>query len=200
MGSEHSKDTRQILVVGMEGAGKSLLLKKLLDLKKTDQDNQPLEETGGYNYITYSYYKHTFDIWELGGDKVSRSYWKTYYRNLKFYKVIFVMNICQRGNHIEAIRELLILINEEELKDAKFFLIFNIVALDKLTLFDHELKELQETANNLMADLRSALVHNFDTRVEWTVFDISKMKEGENKTGEMMSKIFLDGSDILIES
>jgi GTPase SAR1 family protein len=198
MGNESSTDTKQLLIVGMEKAGKSLFLKKLLDLKKSDPDSTiSLEHTTAYNYITYNYSRNkNFNIWELGGDKISRSYWPTYYRNLKFTKVIFIIDIFDKSQHIEAIRELLLMINEEELKEAKFFIIFNIIAVDKLTLVDSEVKEIQEIANNMMSDLKNALVHNFDTRVEWTVFDISKMKEGENKTVEMMSNIFLDGIDI----
>jgi GTPase SAR1 family protein len=201
MGNESSTDIRQILVVGMEKAGKSLFLKKLLDLKKSDPDNTiSLEHTTAYNYITYNYSKsHHYNIWELGGDKISRSFWPTYYRNLKFSKVIFIIDIFDKSTHIEAIRELLLMINEEELKEAKFFIIFNVISVDKLTLVDSEVKELQEEANNMMGDIKNALVHNFDTRVEWTVFDISKMKEGENKTVEMMSNIFLDGVDINYE-
>jgi GTPase SAR1 family protein len=196
MGNESSTVTKQILVVGMERAGKSLFLKKLSDLKKSDSDSSSLEHTVAYNYVTYNYYKSAFNIWELGGDKISRSYWPTYYRNIKFLKVIFMIDIFDRSTHIEAIRELLVMINEEELKEAKFFIIFNIIAMERLTLMESEVKELQEVANNMMTDIRNALVHNFDTRVEWAVFDISKMKEGENKTVEMMSKIFLDGADI----
>jgi GTPase SAR1 family protein len=191
MGNENSKSNQQILLVGNEKAGKTLFLKKLMDMKKSDTENVVIDPTTAFNYINLSFNNISYDIWELGGDTISRLYWPTFYRNLKFDAVIFIINLSDKSSYTTAMKELLILVNQEELKDANLYVIFNIILNedDKKKNWENELKDKSEIANNLMSDLRACSVHSFDTRIFWFIFDITKMKEGETKTTEMLNKI-----------
>lgn len=187
-------DSQQILVVGLEGSGKSLFVKKLIDFKKKEIENVDLNSTVGYNYIQVSYGMSTFDIWELGGDVISRAYWATFYQNLKFNIVVYVINIYDRDSHAVSLKELLTLVNQEELKAARFFILFNIKLDERLKLSYQEatlIKECKDVAEGLLADLRECSIHDYDTRVFWDIIDISKIKDGENKTKELLSKCLL---------
>jgi GTPase SAR1 family protein len=121
MGGIHSTiDSQQVLVVGLEGSGKSLFVKKLIDMKKKEIENFDLHSTIGYNYIQINYGDAQFDIWDLGGDTITRAYWNTFYQNLKFTIVVYVINLFDQASHAASLKELLILVNQEELKPARF--------------------------------------------------------------------------------
>jgi hypothetical protein len=194
MGGMGSKiESQQVLLVGLEQSGKSLFLKKLIELKKAEAEETVLEPTNGYNYVTFNYSNTTFDIWDLGGDSVSRSYWPTFYRNLKYTIVVYFVSVFDKNNHVQALKDLLVLVNQEELKTAKFFIIFNIILddLQKMAMQDQATKEASEIAESLINSLKECPIHDYDTRVQWKVFDVSKMKEGENNTTDMLSKCLL---------
>lgn len=190
-------DSQQILLLGLEKSGKSLFLKKLLELKKAESEEINLESTIGYNYVNINYAGCTFDIWELGGDQTSRSYWSTFYRNLKVTIVIYFINIFDQNSHLLAMKELLALINEEELKTVKFFIIFNPVLeeIQKMSLTPAGFKELDERYEEMMSILRECPIHDYDSRVHSVIFDVSKMKEGENKTNDLLSKCLMGGKE-----
>ena len=199
MGGMGSKiDSQQILLVGLEGSGKSLFLKKLIELKKKDTEESSLEQTIGYNYTSINYNNTTFEIWDLGGDPTTRKYWPTFYQNLKFTIVIFMINVFDTNSHIASLKELLTLINQEELKQARFFIVFNLVSDEskKLTFNDpNTQKEHREVVDSLLIDLRECPVHDYETRVFWDIIDVSKMKDGENKTTELLTKALLGSKD-----
>jgi GTPase SAR1 family protein len=197
MGGIGSKfDSQQILLVGLEKSGKSLFLKRLLELKK-EPEKANLESTNGYNYVNFQYNNIALDIWDLGGDFISRSYWPTFYRNIQFTIVIFIININDESTHMTALKELLILINQEEVKQAKFFIIFNTIMDDnlKMAVNEAEKKEYREKAEELMLILRECPIHDYDARVYWDIIDIMRMKDGENKTTELLKKCFMGNKE-----
>jgi GTPase SAR1 family protein len=191
-------DSQQVLIVGLEKSGKSLFLKKLNQIKKNDTEEANLKPTIGYNFITISYNDTHFDVWDLGGDPTSRSFWSTFYRNLKFTIVVYIINLFDSNSHLASLRELLILINQEELKQARFFIIFNLSSDEakKITFNDpNVIKENREIAEDLLTGLRECPIHDYDTRVFWDIIDISKMKAGENKTDELLRKCLIGNKD-----
>ena len=193
MGNTNRVSTQLVLLLGLEKSGKSLFLKKILELKKRDSEDIQLEATIGFNYIQVDQ-GAKYDIWELGGDAISRSYWPTFYRNLKAYIVIFFINVYDKATHWAALKELIILINEEELKAAKFFIIFNIKIDDddkKLSFNDNDMKEVLETVESLLYYLKECPIHDYDNRVTHFITDISKMKEGEHMTSTIISRCFM---------
>lgn len=194
MGTMGSKiESQQVLLVGLEKSGKTLFLKKLLELRKADSEDNSLESTNGYNFVNFTYLNCFFDVWDLGGDPISRSYWPTFYRNLKFTILLFFIDIFDKNSHNSALKELLILANEEELKHAKIFIVFNIVLdeTQKLLMNESSYKEIVETAESLMSIFKDCPVHDYDTRIQWEILDVSKMKEGENKTTALLTKCLL---------
>jgi ADP-ribosylation factor-like protein 2 len=192
MGSNNSSLNKlQVMVVGLQMSGKTFFLKKLSEMSNKVSTDSDIDQTIGYNLITFKYNTFSFDIWELGGDPVSRTYWPTIYRNLKIDIIIFMINLYDTRSHQEALKELLVLINEEELKSSKFVLLFNLVTKDYTTPnVDEEQKEEKELVESLLNFLRECPIHDYDNRVTSTMFDIAKMKDGENKTLDLLKEIF----------
>jgi len=129
MGGMNSKlgKNSQILVLGFENSGKTLLLKKLMDLKSSEIEENMIESTKAFDYVRIKVYNNSFDFWELGGSEISRIYWPTFYRNIKFGTVFYIINLLDINSHTNTLKELIVLANEEELKDAKFIIIFNLI-------------------------------------------------------------------------
>jgi GTPase SAR1 family protein len=181
-------ESQQILIVGLEKSGKSLFLKKLVEMKRKQTDDVNIETTIGYNYVNIIYSGVSCDVWDLGGDPISKSYWPTFYRNLKFSTVLFIIDIFSRDTLNLALKELLTLLNEEELKQARFFIIFNVLEdnTQKNLLSDLDKKEVNELCNDLINTLKECPIHDYETRVFNYILDISKMKEGETKTEDLL--------------
>jgi len=55
---------------------------------------------------------------------------------------------------------------------------------------DEEQKEEKELVESLLNFLRECPIHDYDNRVTSTMFDIAKMKDGENKTLDLLKEIF----------
>lgn len=190
MGGINSNDSRnsQILVVGFERSGKSLLLKKLIEMKTPDLEGGTLESTKAFDYVRIKVGNTFYDFWELGGSDISRMYWPTFYQNLKFGFVFYMINIFDFSSHNNSLRELSILANEEELKQAKFIIIFNMI-LDEKNIQNNEakIKYATEIRDGLITVLRESPIHDYDTRISSILIDISKLKEKETKTEEFLN-------------
>jgi hypothetical protein len=193
MGSLNSKiESQQVILLGLKGSGKTLFLKRIIEIKKNEIDLGNIESTNGYNYVSINYLDRVIDIWDLGGDTLNRSYWATVYRNILFNTVIYFINLDDPETFTLTLKELLILINQEELKQSKFFIIFNF----KSNEADNKEYKFNEMAENLINDLRECPLHEFDSRVKWQVIDITKIKDGEIKTTELLMKCMLGTTEI----
>jgi len=181
MGGINSKDdSQQVLIVGPQKAGKTLFYKRFIDRKK-DIEQINLEPTLGFNHTTTKYENISFDLWDIGGDPLTKSYWPTFYRNLRFTLVVFVINIADEFSYANALKDVLILLNEEELKLARFFILFNIIIDEEIKkkLGDNLKKEFRDRATELMNSLKECNVHEFDSRVSWQVFDILRLTDAD---------------------
>ena len=191
MGSNSSSVGRmQALVVGLQRSGKTFFLKKLAEMTNKDIAGAEIDQTIGYNLINFKYHNLTFDIWEVGGDPVSRTFWPTFYRNLKIDIIVFMINLNDAKSHQDALKEFLILVNEEELKNARLMIIFNSIVDEKHSIIEGKDEEDKETVDALLNYIRECPVHDYDNRVMHSIFDISKMKDGENKTLDLLNEIF----------
>jgi GTPase SAR1 family protein len=65
-------------------------------------------------------------FWDLGGKDSVRPLWPSFYRNIVFSGVIFVVETFNFDRVLEAKRELHFLVNEEELREAVFLIILNL--------------------------------------------------------------------------
>lgn len=80
-----SKQNVRILMVGLDGAGKTTILYKL----KIGEVISTIP-TIGFNVETVEYKNICFTVWDIGGQKKIRNLWNHYYPNTS--AVIFVVD------------------------------------------------------------------------------------------------------------
>ena len=69
------KTEARILILGLDNAGKTTIVRKL-----SDQEIASVQPTQGFNIKTVMHNeKLKLNIWDIGGQKNIRPYWRTYY-------------------------------------------------------------------------------------------------------------------------
>lgn len=104
----NSEEVR-ILMVGLDGAGKTTILYKL----KTGEAVKTIP-TIGFNVETLDYQGLNFTIWDVGGQDKIRVLWKHYYHNTD--GLIFVVDSDDRDRLEDAAYELEKMVDEKELE------------------------------------------------------------------------------------
>ncbi|KAF8655752.1 hypothetical protein HU200_060910 [Digitaria exilis] len=64
----------RILMVGLDNSGKTTIV-----LKINGEDTSVISPTLGFNIKTIKYQKYSLNIWDVGGQKTIRSYWRNYF-------------------------------------------------------------------------------------------------------------------------
>ncbi|KAK6924367.1 Small GTPase superfamily, ARF/SAR type [Dillenia turbinata] len=64
----------RILTVGLDNSGKTTIV-----LKINGEDTSVISPTLGFNIKTITYNKYTLNIWDIGGQRTIRSYWRNYF-------------------------------------------------------------------------------------------------------------------------
>lgn len=122
MGNTGLRKMPQVLVVGAEGSGKTTLV--------SGEKTEVPEPTQGYNQFEKNFLDKEpqgkrIGIWDVSGKEALKPLWSSYYKNIYFAGVIFVID--SKSTDIEqSIRDLHYLTNEEELRDSAFLVLFNV--------------------------------------------------------------------------
>ena len=116
---DYKKETR-LLILGLDGAGKTTILYKLKMTIPTDGFNV---ETVGFNVETIDYNSLSFTVWDIGGQAKIRPLWRHYYQNT--HGLIFVLDSNDHGRFNEAKDELMTILEEDELKNAVLLIYAN---------------------------------------------------------------------------
>eukprot|EP00750_Incisomonas_marina_P025667 INCI5616.2.p2 GENE.INCI5616.2~~INCI5616.2.p2 ORF type:complete len:144 (+),score=21.76 INCI5616.2:93-524(+) len=90
-----SNITCGILMVGLDGAGKTTILYKL----KLGEVTNTIP-TVGFNVETVKYKNVSFNVWDVGGQAKLRKLWRHYYKDVG--GVIFVVDSCDSARFEEA--------------------------------------------------------------------------------------------------
>ncbi|GAA5845557.1 hypothetical protein JCM8208_002175 [Rhodotorula glutinis] len=108
----------RILMLGLDSAGKTTILYRL-------QIGEVVTTipTIGFNVETVQYKNIKFQVWDLGGQTSIRPYWRCYYADTK--AVVYVVDSADRDRLAINKAELLAMLNEEELHDAKLLVFAN---------------------------------------------------------------------------
>merc|ERR1712012_1509750 len=64
----------RILVLGLDNAGKTTILKKL-----SEEDISHVMPTQGFNIKTLQHENVKLNVWDIGGQKTIRPYWSNYF-------------------------------------------------------------------------------------------------------------------------
>ena len=66
----------RLLVLGLDNAGKTTILKKL-----SNEDITTITPTQGFNIQSLMHDNFKLNVWDIGGQKTIRPYWTNYYEN-----------------------------------------------------------------------------------------------------------------------
>ena len=92
------KDAR-ILVLGLDNAGKTTILKKL-----SNEEIQHVQPTQGFNVKSLMQEGFHLHVWDIGGQKAIRQYWENYFDNAD--ALIYVIDSAD-SNRMQECQEVL---------------------------------------------------------------------------------------------
>jgi small GTP-binding protein len=108
MGQLLSKNKhKRILVLGLDGSGKTSLVQHLLN------DEKEIDTTSCFEIHIYKYKSYTFHLWDIGGKEQIRPLWKHYYDESD--AVIYVIDGTDMKRWSESIRQLYYMMYENKL-------------------------------------------------------------------------------------
>ncbi|QPH02204.1 ADP-ribosylation factor-like protein 2 [Epichloe festucae Fl1] len=108
----------RILMLGLDNAGKTTIVKKIMG-----EDVNTVSPTLGFIIKTIDYDGYKLNIWDVGGQKTLRSYWRNYFE--KTDALIWVVDATDRLRIEDCREELHGLLLEERLSGASLLIFSN---------------------------------------------------------------------------
>ncbi|CZR54293.1 probable ADP-ribosylation factor-like 2 [Phialocephala subalpina] len=108
----------RILMLGLDNAGKTTIVKKIMG-----EDVNSVSPTLGFIIKTIDYEGYKLNIWDVGGQKTLRSYWRNYFE--KTDALIWVVDATDRLRVEDCREELHGLLQEERLSGASLLVFAN---------------------------------------------------------------------------
>ncbi|KAF0895362.1 hypothetical protein E2562_012393 [Oryza meyeriana var. granulata] len=117
----------RILMVGLDNSGKTTIA-----LNINGEDTSVISPTLGFNIKTIKYHKYSLNIWDVGGQKTIRSYWRNYFKQTD--GLVWVVDSYDIRRLDDCRAELHNLLKEERLagalKPTEIAKVFNLEAMD----------------------------------------------------------------------
>lgn len=159
----------RILVLGLDNAGKTTIIKRL-----NGEDIDSVAPTLGFKITTFSYPPYTLNIWDVGGQRSLRSYWKNYFEATD--GLVWVVDCADREKLETCTRELHDLLKEERLSGASLLILANKQDLAGALTSDQLKEALQlekiKTHNWASYPVSAVRGDSMITPFEWIVKDI----------------------------
>jgi len=134
------KDSEEfrVLMLGLDNSGKTTALKKL-----AGEDVSHITPTQGFNIKSVQQEGFKLNVWDIGGQKHIRPYWKNYYQNTD--AIIYMIDSADRRRTDEAAEELTSLMEEEMLAGVPTLIFANKQDLLNAMKAEELMKELELT-------------------------------------------------------
>jgi len=113
-----SDQEARLLVLGLDNSGKTTILKKL-----SDEDISQIQPTQGFNIKSLMHDGFKLNVWDIGGQKSIRPYWRNYYDQTD--ALIYVIDSADRRRMEETGVELQQLLDEEKLSSVPLLVMAN---------------------------------------------------------------------------
>jgi ADP-ribosylation factor-like protein 3 len=113
-----SNEEIRILLLGLDNAGKTSILKKL-----SDEECSSIMPTQGFNIKSLVHENFKLNVWDIGGQKSIRPYWRNYYDSTDV--LIYVIDSADRARVEESGMELQNLLDEEQLENVPLLVFAN---------------------------------------------------------------------------
>lgn len=108
----------RILILGLDNAGKTTIVKKF-----SGEDIDTISPTLGFSIKTLEHRNYKLNIWDVGGQKSLRSYWRNYFESTD--GLIWVVDSADRRRMDDCKEELKNLLVEERLAGATLLVLAN---------------------------------------------------------------------------
>eukprot|EP00193_Tetraselmis_chui_P013305 CAMPEP_0177785296 /NCGR_PEP_ID=MMETSP0491_2-20121128/20223_1 /TAXON_ID=63592 /ORGANISM="Tetraselmis chuii, Strain PLY429" /LENGTH=184 /DNA_ID=CAMNT_0019306249 /DNA_START=197 /DNA_END=751 /DNA_ORIENTATION=- len=108
----------RILMVGLDNAGKTTIVKRM-----NGEDISTISPTLGFNIKTMQYKEYRLNVWDVGGQKTLRSYWRNYYEQTD--GMVWVVDCADVRRLQDCRQELHNLLKEEKLAGATLLIFAN---------------------------------------------------------------------------
>jgi len=166
---EKEKEVR-ILMLGLDNAGKTTILKKF-----NGEDITTISPTLGFNIKTLEHNGYSLNIWDVGGQKSLRSYWRNYFETTD--GLIWVVDSADKRRLEDCKKELHQLLQEERLLGATLLVFANKQDLPGALKAD-EIKEALDldsikTHHWKIVWCSAVTGENLLQGMDWTLQDIS---------------------------
>ncbi|KAL2367839.1 hypothetical protein RJ035_005025 [Blastomyces gilchristii] len=147
------KEMRILMLRGLDNAGKTTIVKRIMN-----EDITTVSPTLGFIIKSIDFQGYKLNIWDVGGQKTLRSYWRNYFE--KTDALIWVVDATDRLRIDDCREELAGLLQEERLMGASL-----LVFLNKIDVEGGMGKD----------DIREALQLDAIKTHKWTIFPCSAM-------------------------
>jgi ADP-ribosylation factor-like protein 2 len=108
----------RLLILGLDNAGKTTILKKFCG-----QPIDMIEPTTGFNIQTLQLAGYNLNLWDVGGQKSIRAYWRNYFEQTD--GVLWVVDSADIRRLEQCKQELLQLLQQERLAGASLLIFAN---------------------------------------------------------------------------
>jgi small GTP-binding protein len=186
MGNSSNSDKKiQVLILGLEQSGKSTLLKRIVDAARATREEFQIETTNGFNYVNRTINNgNVFNIWDLGGDKVNKDFWPIFYRTLNVKLIIYVIELTEQDTMLSSLQNLVILMNEESLKESKFYIIFNCIMPNNQDFKESDFKKKVEL---IISRVKEYPIFRFNERLKYLIIDIKKSTFSDSQIDSILN-------------
>jgi len=116
--NKKSKKELRILLLGLDNSGKTTILKAL-----ASEDISHITPTQGFNIKSVQSQGIQLNVWDIGGQKTIRPYWRNYFENTDV--LIYVIDSADRARFEESGLQLAELLEEEKLQATPLLLFAN---------------------------------------------------------------------------
>ncbi|PGG97239.1 ADP-ribosylation factor-like 2 [Blastomyces parvus] len=113
----------RILMLGLDNAGKTTIVKRIMN-----EDVTTVSPTLGFIIKSIDFQGYKLNIWDVGGQKTLRSYWRNYFE--KTDALIWVVDATDRLRIDDCREELAGLLQEERLMGASLLVFLNKTDVD----------------------------------------------------------------------
>ncbi|KIJ19789.1 hypothetical protein PAXINDRAFT_166016 [Paxillus involutus ATCC 200175] len=132
--SRQKEKEMRILFLGLDNAGKTTILKKI-----NGENISSISPTLGFNIKTFIHRNYTLNIWDVGGQRTLRPYWRNYFEQTD--GIVWVVDSGDRMRIQDCKEELHNLLLEDRLSGASLLVFANKQDIQG-SMTDKEIREL----------------------------------------------------------
>jgi len=174
---KNNKELR-LLLLGLDNSGKTSCLKKL-----SEEEISHIMPTQGFNIKSLQQEGFKLNVWDIGGQKAIRPYWKNYYDNTD--ALVYVIDSADRRRMEETGIELNSLIEEEKLAGIPVLILANkqdlITAMAPKEISEalhlHNIRDRQWQIQSCSAKTGEGLQEG----IEWVMKTVEEAKKEKEK-------------------